>query len=51
MAAQSELASLAEEMLTLESETFEIQDHVDVTETLFDSTSCTSCSTTSSTTS
>ncbi|MFG2364738.1 thiazolylpeptide-type bacteriocin [Streptomyces mirabilis] len=45
------LADLAQEMLALETETFEIDDYADAGEALFDSTSTTSCSTTSSTTS
>ncbi|KOG91877.1 thiazolylpeptide-type bacteriocin [Streptomyces varsoviensis] len=52
MAMQSDLASLAEEMLALESETFEINDYADVSETLLgSSTSCDSSSCSSSTTS
>ncbi|MFI1801105.1 thiazolylpeptide-type bacteriocin [Streptomyces sp. NPDC020379] len=49
--AKTELTTLAEEMLALESENFEINDYTEVTETLFDSTSSSSSSTCSSTTS
>ena len=49
---RAELAPLAEELLTLESEMFEIQDYEDVAAEMLGSTSCTSsCSCSSSTTS
>jgi hypothetical protein len=52
--AKMELASLAEELKALESETFEIVDYTEVSEELMGSTSCSCsscCSTCSSTTS
>ncbi|KAA6223201.1 thiazolylpeptide-type bacteriocin [Streptomyces rimosus] len=52
MADKLPLADLARDMLTLESETFEINDYNDDSGAMMDGcTSTTSCSTTSSTTS
>ncbi|MCX4510733.1 MULTISPECIES: thiazolylpeptide-type bacteriocin [Streptomyces] len=52
MAPKPELATLADEILELESETFEISDYSDAAEVvLAGSTSCSSTSTCSSTTS
>ncbi|WP_327070673.1 thiazolylpeptide-type bacteriocin [Kitasatospora sp. NBC_01302] len=49
---KNSLASLAEEILNLESETFEISDYSDTSEVMLgSSTSCSSTSTCSSTTS
>ncbi|MFI9173136.1 thiazolylpeptide-type bacteriocin [Streptomyces lincolnensis] len=51
MANKPLLTDLAEEILALETENFEIKDYADAGEAMLDSTSTTSCSTTSSTTS
>ncbi|MBB5121806.1 lantibiotic protein [Streptomyces eurocidicus] len=47
--ATNELATLAEEMLALESENFEITDYAETTETFLEGTTSTTSSTTSTT--